>query len=119
MNAGEHENAIRQLLSVLAKYPESAAYVFSLIGVEYLRTARFTDALDSFEQAVALLPHDAMNRYNLAVSLLCNHDVERGEQEARRAVEIAPTNPRMRELVDAIEKDKSAVAARSPSSAGR
>lgn len=119
MNAGEHENAIRQLLAVLAKYPESAAYVFSLLGVEYLRTDRFTDALDSFEQAVALLPHDAMNRYNLAVSLLCNHDVERGEQEARRARELAPTNPAMRELVDAIERAKSAVADRVPSSTGR
>jgi Flp pilus assembly protein TadD len=114
MNAGEHENAIRQLLAVLAKYPESAAYVFSLLGVEYVRTDRFTDALDSFEQAVALLPHDAMNRYNLAVLLLCNHDVERGEQEARRALELAPTNPRMRELVDAIEKDKSPVATAAP-----
>jgi tetratricopeptide (TPR) repeat protein len=119
MNAGEHENAIRQLLDVLAKYPESAAYVFSLLGVEYLRTDRFTDAVDSFEQAIALLPHDATNRYNLAVSLLCNHDLERGGQEARRALELAPTNPTMRELVDAIDRAKSAVADRSPSSAGR
>jgi Flp pilus assembly protein TadD len=119
MNAGEHENAIRQLLAVLAKYPESAAYVFSLLGVEYLRTDRFADAVDSFEQAVALLPHDATNRYNLAVSLLCNHDLERGEQEARRGLELAPTNSEMRELVDAIGRAKSAVADRSQSSAGR
>jgi tetratricopeptide (TPR) repeat protein len=123
MNAGEHENAIRQLLAVLAKYPESAAYVFSLLGVEYLHTDRFTDALDSFEQAVALLPHDAMNRYNLAVSLLCNHDIERSEQEARRALELAPANRplqrKMRELVDAIERAKSGVADRIPSSGGR
>lgn len=64
-----------------------------------------------------LLPHDAMNRYNLAVSLLCKHDVKRGEQEARRALELATTNPMTRAFVDAIEKAKRAVADRAPSSA--
>src|SRR5215470_5836222 len=65
MNSGNHEAAIDQLLDTLAKYPESAAYAHSLLGVEYLRTDRFIDAVESFEKAVLLLPHDAINRYNL------------------------------------------------------
>jgi Flp pilus assembly protein TadD len=98
--SGEHNSAIIQLVAVLAKFPESAPYVHSILGVEYVKTNRFAEAVNSLEQAVALLPHDAVNRYNLAVSLLCDREVEQGEHEARRAVELDPDNPTMRALVE-------------------
>ena len=104
INSGDHETAIQQLRDVLRRYPESAAYVHSLLGIEYFRTNRFSAAVESFVQAVALLPHDAVNRYNLGLSLLCNGDVERGEQELRRAVELDPNNPTVRALWEALEK---------------
>jgi Flp pilus assembly protein TadD len=114
IDAGDHEAAIKQLLEVLSKYPESAAYVHSLLGVEYMKTDQFQAAVDSFEQAVALLPHDAINRHNLAVSLLCVRDVERGAQEARRALELDPSNPTIRSLVDALERAKKQTPQREP-----
>ncbi|MBV8842365.1 MAG: tetratricopeptide repeat protein [Bryobacterales bacterium] len=106
MNTGDHESAIEQLLAVLAKYPESAAYVHSLVGVEYIKTGRYPDAINSFEQAVALLPHDAVNRYNLGLSFVCNGDFERGAQEVRRALQMYPGNQAMRALLDALIKEK-------------
>ena len=103
-NRGDHEAAIKHLLEILSQHPESAAYVHSLLGVEYMKTGRFQNAVDSLEHAVALLPHDAINRHNLAVSLLCNRDVARGEREARRALQLDPGNAAIRELVDALDR---------------
>jgi len=102
MKSGKHDTAINQLRETLAKYPESDAYVHSLLGVEYLRTDRFTDAVDSFEKAVMLLPHDAVNRYNLGLSLVCSGEYERGEQVLRRAIELDPGNPTMRALLETV-----------------
>ena len=114
IDTGDHAAAIKQLLEVLSKYPESAAYVHSLLGVEYMKTDQFQAAVDSFEQAVTLLPHDAINRHNLAVSLLCVHDVGRGAQEARRALELDPGNPTIRALVNALESAKKQMLQREP-----
>src|SRR4029077_17464684 len=44
MDSGNHEAAIGQLEETLAKYPESAAYAQSLLGIEYFKTDRFTAA---------------------------------------------------------------------------
>src|SRR5262249_26015030 len=96
------------------KYPDSAAYVHSLLGVEYLKTNQFPAAVDSLEQAVGLLPHDAFNRYNLAVSLLSNRDLVRGEREAQRAIELDPDNPTMRALGDALKPAREQTLSRNP-----
>jgi tetratricopeptide (TPR) repeat protein len=102
MNTGNHEAAIGQLQDTLVKYPESAAYAQSLLGIEYLKTDRFQAAVDSLEQAVVLLPHDAVNRYNLGLSLACAGDYERSEQEVRRALEIDPTNTTMKAFLESL-----------------
>lgn len=114
ITAGDHEAAIQQLLEILSKYPESTAYVHSLLGVEYLKTNRFPAAVDSLEQAVALLPHDAFNHYNLAVSLLCNRELERGEREAQRAIELDPDNPTIRALVAALKRAREQISQPDP-----
>jgi Flp pilus assembly protein TadD len=58
------------------------------------------------EQAVSLLPHDAINRYNLGLSLVCAGDYERGEQEVRRAMELGPNNATMEALLNALVERK-------------
>ena len=102
MKSSNHQASIDQLLDTLAKYPDSAAYVHSLLGVEYLKTDRYRAAVSSFEQAVLLLPHDLVNRYNLGLSLVCAGDYERGEQEVRSAVELDPNNRDMQVLLNAL-----------------
>lgn len=102
MKSGDHMAAISQLLETLSKYPGSAAYVHSLLGVEYLRTDQFRKAADSFEQAVVLLPHDAVNRYNLGLSLVCAGDYERGEQEVQRAADLSPRDATIRKFLNAL-----------------
>jgi Flp pilus assembly protein TadD len=92
MESGHHETAIEQLRETLAKYPDSAAYVHNLLGVEYTKTDRPDAAVRSFEQAVLLLPHDAMTHYNFGLSLVCAGDYDRATQEVRRALELDPAN---------------------------
>jgi Flp pilus assembly protein TadD len=102
MRSGEHQEAIRQLEDTLLKDPSSAAYVQSLLGFEYLKTDQFAAAVNSFEQAVILLPHDASNHQNFAISLAGIGDYKRAEQEVRRAQELAPESPEIRHFLDAL-----------------
>jgi Flp pilus assembly protein TadD len=102
MESGNHEGAIEQLRETLAKYPDSAAYVLNLLGVEYVKTDQFEAAVRSLEQAAALLPHDAMTHYNFGLALICAGDYDRAEQEVRRAVELDPGNAQMQTKLDAL-----------------
>src|SRR5580658_6743262 len=38
--AGRHADAIEQLQKTLTKFPGSGAYVYSLLGIEYLKTGQ-------------------------------------------------------------------------------
>ena len=103
MRSGDHQKAIQQLQATLAKDPSSAAYVHSLLGYEFMRTDQVSAAIHCFEQAVLLLPHDPANHHNFAVSLVAAGDYERAEEEARRAHNLAPDNPDIRQLLDVLE----------------
>jgi Tfp pilus assembly protein PilF len=102
MRSGKHQEAIRQLEDTLSKDPSSAAYVQSLLGFEYMKTDQFGAAVNSFEQAVTLLPHDVINHLNFAISLARIGDYTRAEQEVRRAQELAPENLEIRHFLDVI-----------------
>ncbi len=103
MRSGDHQKAIKQLQATLAKDPSAAAYVHSLLGYEFMRTDQVGAAIDCFEQAVLLLPHDPANHHNFAVSLVLAGDYQRAEEEARRAHDLAPDNPEIRRLLDVLE----------------
>jgi Flp pilus assembly protein TadD len=103
MRSGDHQKAIEQLEATLAKDPSSAAYVHSLLGYEFMRTDQVPAAINSFEQAVLLLPHDPANHHNFAISLVVAGDYARAEDEARRAHDLAPDNPEINRLLDALQ----------------
>lgn len=106
MESGEHETAIQQLLEMLTKYPDSAPYVHNLLGVEYVKTDRINAAVSSFEQAVLLLPHDAMTHYNFGLALICAGDYDRATQEVQQALKLDPRNPRMQARLNALLEHK-------------
>jgi Tfp pilus assembly protein PilF len=112
MGSGKHHEAIHQLENTLAKDPSSAAYVHSLLGFEYMQTDQFAASVNSFEQAVSLLPHDAINHANFAISLSGIGDYKRAEAEARRALQLAPDNPEIQRLLDALLNYKRSIAQR-------
>lgn len=102
MNAGDLGTARGELVEMLAKYPDSAVYAQSVLGVVYVRTNRFEDAANAFEVAASLLPHDAMTHYNFALSLACSGKYLRSEQEVRRALELDPKNASAQTLLEIL-----------------
>jgi tetratricopeptide (TPR) repeat protein len=102
MRSGKHREAIHQLEATLAKDPSSAAYVHSLLGFEYMQTDQFAASVNCFEQAVSLLPHDAINHVNFGISLAGIGDYKRAEEEARRALDLAPGNAEIQRFLDAL-----------------
>lgn len=100
--AGDHLRAIELLETVHAKYPESDAWTQSMLGVEYLKTRQFESALSSLEQAVLLLPRDAMDRSNLGFALAAIGQYQRAEVELRCALVLDHGELKTRQLLDIV-----------------
>lgn len=105
--AGDHAAAIDQLKKTLTKFPGTGAYVYSLIGVEYLKTHQFGEAVDALVQATELLPHDASNHANLGLAFVANGQGDRAEPELRRALELDPHYSLARKLLDVLAVTRS------------
>lgn len=107
IDSGDHTTAIQQLEETLAKYPSSAAYTQSMLGVEYMRVDKYSDAAKSLQQAVDLLPHDFVNHSNLGLSLARLGEYEQARQELSRALELDPQNANVRRLLAALSSKQS------------
>lgn len=90
--AGDHAGAIQELQETVAKHPNTGAYVYSLEGVEYLKTGQLSEAVTALEQAVLFLPHDASNHANLGLALACEGKYDRARSELERALDLDPHN---------------------------
>jgi hypothetical protein len=101
-DAGDHTAAVRLLEGMLAKYPDSSAWMQSLLGVEYMKTDQFAAAVSAFQQAVLLLPHSAIDRSNLGVSLAAVGQYDRAERELRRALELNCDNVKAKQLLEVL-----------------
>jgi len=99
--SGHHENAIAQLQAAL-KEPSAVPYAHSMLGQEYLKLHQIPAAVAELKQAVALLPRNAATRSNLAYALLLSGDLERGEQEARQALNLDRANPKTSDVLNQI-----------------
>jgi len=101
-DAGDHSLAIGLLETALMKYPESAAWTQSMLGVEYLKTRQFAAAVTSLEQAVQLLPRDAVDLSNLGFALASTGQYDRAERELRRSLALDHGNLKTQQLLDAV-----------------
>jgi Tfp pilus assembly protein PilF len=100
---GDHTGAIVELKKTLEKFPNTGAYVHSLLGVEYLKTDQIPEAVNALEQAVLLLPHDASNHANLGLAFVCNKQYARAEPELQRALDLDPHNTVAKRLLAALD----------------
>jgi tetratricopeptide (TPR) repeat protein len=109
---GEHNTAIRVLIETRERYPSSTPYVDSLLGLEYEKSGLFKQAEEELQQAVTLMPHEAVNHSNLAFALCYLGRFEEAETEVRRALEIDKDNPAPQKILRALMERKAAMAAR-------
>jgi len=75
--------------------------------VEYVQNQQFTEARNSFEEAVRLMPHESVNHSNLGYSLAVAGDWNSAEQEARTALQLDPANAKAKTLLEIIRGRKS------------
>jgi tetratricopeptide (TPR) repeat protein len=106
--AGDHAGAVKQLQKTLAKYPGSGPYVYSLLGVEYLRMEQISEAVEALQQAVKLLPHDASNHANLGLALVSKGEYDCAEPELKRALELDPHYAMASHVLSVLALNKSA-----------
>jgi Flp pilus assembly protein TadD len=91
-DVGDHAAAIEGLQEALAIYPSDAPYAHNLLGLEYIETSRFTNAKNSFEEAVRLMPHESVNHSNFGLSLGSSESgIPPNWKCAKRSNWIAPT----------------------------
>jgi tetratricopeptide (TPR) repeat protein len=101
-----HDAAIRILKETLERYPSSAPYVHSMLGVEYAKMRQFQNAAQAMALAVAAFPLDPVNRANLAYALCYLGEYGRAEAEVHRALEPDSTSSSAREILSVIERRK-------------
>jgi Flp pilus assembly protein TadD len=106
--AGDHGAAVKQLQRILDRCPKADAYVYSLLGVEYLKIGQISEAVDALERAVRLLPHDAANHANLGVALVCKGQYDRAELELRRALDLDGHNAVAGQLLGELASNRTA-----------
>jgi Flp pilus assembly protein TadD len=103
-DADEHLHAIAVLETAREKYPEADAWTQSMLGVEYLKTGQFDAAVAALEQAVELLPREALNHANLGYALAATGQYTRAEQELQRSVQLDSGNLKTRKLLDVVRQ---------------
>jgi tetratricopeptide (TPR) repeat protein len=98
---GEHGKAIAQLQMAL-KERSAMPYAHSLLGSEYLKINQVPAAIDSLEQAVKLLPRNAVDHSNLGYAFFLLGDIERAEREVRQALDLDRNNAKTRFVLGLI-----------------
>jgi tetratricopeptide (TPR) repeat protein len=98
---GDHGRAIAELQLAL-KERSAIPYADSLLGSEYLRINQIPAAIEALEQAVKLMPRNAVNHSNLGYALFLMGYVERAEQEVRRALDLDRNNEKTRRVLGII-----------------
>ncbi len=98
---GEHAKAIAQLQLAL-KESSAMPYARSLLGSEYLKINQVPAAIDSLEQAIKLLPRNAVDHSNLGYALFLLGDIERAEREVREALDLDRNNVKTRFVLGLI-----------------
>lgn len=102
---GRHDKAIAQL-KIALKEKSAVPYAHSMLGAEYLRTGQAPMAIGELEQAITVLPRNVPDRSNLGYALFLTGDLDRAEQETRRALELDHRNTTTLHVLDQILRAK-------------
>jgi Flp pilus assembly protein TadD len=99
-DAGDRPGAVRELEHAASELPGDA-YVRTNLGLEYMNNGNLAAATAVFEEAARLMPESSMTRGNLAYVYYVGGQWSRGQAEARAALGLDRTNPKMRYLLGA------------------
>ncbi len=90
-------------LQAAAKDPDNAR-IYNRLGVIYLQTKNYKDAVDAFRGALRFDDRVASRHYNLALAYLGKRDYRSAEKGLKEAIRLEPTNDKYRKTLMAIQK---------------
>jgi len=84
--AGQHAKAIDQLKSVISQAPRFAL-AYNELAVQYLKTGRETQAIETLKEGLGISPEDFTLRLNYGIALLHQKKFAAAETELRKAIQ--------------------------------
>jgi Tfp pilus assembly protein PilF len=84
--AGNHARAINQLKSVISQAPRFAL-AYNELAVQYLKTGRETQAIETLKEGLGISPEDFTLRLNYGIALLHQKNFAAAETELRLAIQ--------------------------------
>jgi tetratricopeptide (TPR) repeat protein len=100
----KHDEAIAIYKQAL-KEPSAVPYAHSLLGAEYIRQGHAKDAADELALAVTQLPVPS-NYSNLGLALLLTGDLQRSEEQTRRALNMDHNSPQTHYILGVVLMEK-------------
>ena len=105
IRAGQYASAEGFARQAAAMEPDDPE-VFGILGIALSRANRNPEALEAFQRAIALAPHDAKGYYNLAAHYYSIGAQDEAAAEARKALDQEPSHRPSQELLERMESDR-------------
>lgn len=99
--AGKLEEAERYFIKAAANNPGDSK-IYARLGLLYLQTKNYSDAIESLKVAVKLDKYNPSRHYNLALAYWGNKDVQKAIASVREAITLDPVTPKYRQLLEQL-----------------
>lgn len=97
------EQAEKIYLKLAAKYPQEAR-IYNRLGVIYLKQKNYSDARDSFLQAIKIDPTESSRHYNLGMAYFGMNLPEKAKVSLKKALELDPGKEKYEQMIERLEK---------------
>ncbi len=102
----DYKVAEKYYLQSAVKDPDNPR-IYSRLGVIYLQTRNYRDAVEAFRGAIKFDDRVASRHYNLSLAYLGKRDYRLAEKGLREAIRLDPTNDKYRKTLVAVGDQKS------------
>jgi len=103
LKSGQFEEAEQFFLKAAAAHPNDAK-VYAKLGLIYLNTKNYSDAIESLKVAAKIDKYNPSRHYNLALAYLGNKDLQHAIISAREAISLDPVTAKYRQFLDELLK---------------
>ncbi len=99
----DFKSAEKYYLQAATKDPDNAR-IYNRLGVIYLQTKNYKDAIEAFRGSLKFDDRVASRHFNLALAYLGKRDYRSAEKVLKEAIRLDPTNEKYRKTIDALQR---------------
>lgn len=103
--AGKFDEAEKFFVKAAAAHPGDPK-IYARLGVLYLNTKNYSDAIEALKVAVKLDKYNPGRHYNLALAYRGNKDKARSIASARETISLDPVTQKYRQLLEQLLESK-------------